>query len=168
MFQDDFLDAHQGILQSIEMSVVAYYRNHQNLVDYNVEKIYNGIQRTFDKEIQGKNPPRLKFSPLEQELFDNIERFCRIFVGDAELSELYEEVEEEGDAAQEINEEDIPKIIVEVDEGREEDEDLDSLIDPVSKEVVVQAMKRLRKSIKTWTGNTYGKQGYLNYISNFM
>jgi hypothetical protein len=38
---------------------------------------------------------------------------------------------------------------------------------PVSVEIIVRALKRVRKSIALWTKEA-GRQGYLNYISQFM
>lgn len=39
---------------------------------------------------------------------------------------------------------------------------------PVSKENMVTAYKRLRRSIKIWTGNIRGRRGYLDYIGEFL
>jgi hypothetical protein len=144
MHLDDFLEEHQVILQTIELNVVMYYRKHPNLVDYNVEKIYNSIQRTFEKEIQEKNPPNLRLTPFEQALFDAVEYMCRIFVGDEEFKLS---------AENRTSDDEIPE---------------QALIDPVPKEVIVQSMKWVRRSINTWTGKVHGKQGYLDYISQSM
>jgi hypothetical protein len=40
-------------------------------------------------------------------------------------------------------------------------------MEPVSVKIIVQALKRIRKSIALWTKEA-GRQGYLNYISQFM
>lgn len=149
MYPEPFLDENHGTLLSIESIVVAYYREHPNLSDSNVEKVYNSLQRVFDKEVQGKNPPKLRFNDLEQDLFDRIEAICRILVGDDDAEPLSEDEQET------------------VETDSEEIEALE--IDPVPKDVMVKCMKRLRSSIKTWTGrNAYGRQGYLNYVSSFI
>jgi hypothetical protein len=38
---------------------------------------------------------------------------------------------------------------------------------PVTLDIIIQALKRIRKSIALWTKEA-GRQGYLNYISQFM
>ncbi len=42
------------------------------------------------------------------------------------------------------------------------------LEDAEDQKSLVATMKRLRKSIHTWTGSAYGRQGYLNYIDRMM
>lgn len=157
MRPDAFFDEHQDILESIEMNVIAYYREHPSLTDYHVEKIYNGLQRTFEKELQDRKPPKLRFNELEQDLFDIIEDISRFFVGEAEV-----EIHEAHDHAHETEEQIVQN------EDEESDEELLDSIEPVSKEVIVKAMKRLRGSIKTWTGKVQGKRGYLDYISQYL
>lgn len=39
--------------------------------------------------------------------------------------------------------------------------------EPVGVDVIIACLKRLRKSVNMWTKN-YGRQGYLNYIRNFI
>ncbi|MDQ7035343.1 MAG: hypothetical protein Q9P01_11055, partial [Anaerolineae bacterium] len=61
----------------------------------------------------------------------------------------------------------------EIDEDDIDDEDMDEddepIIETISKETMVKIMRRLRRSINTWSGsNAYGRRGYLNYISQFM
>ncbi|GAB5493626.1 MAG: hypothetical protein Phog2KO_38410 [Phototrophicaceae bacterium] len=138
MYPDSFLDENQFILMAIESQVTNYYAEHPELVDYNVEKVYNSIQRVFEKEIQDKNPPKLRLKPREQELYDRIENVCRLYTGEQTI---------------ESEEADIDDILAS---------------HPVAKDTIVKCMKRLRSSIKTWTGNVYGQRGYLDYVSNFI
>ena len=42
------------------------------------------------------------------------------------------------------------------------------LDDAENQKILVAIMKRLCKSIQTWTGKTYGRQGYLNYIDQML
>ena len=39
--------------------------------------------------------------------------------------------------------------------------------EPVSREIILACLKRLRKSIRMWTKEA-GRQGYLNYINQFL
>lgn len=147
MRSDPFFDEHQDILQSFEMNVVAYYREHPGLTDYNIEKIYNSLQRIYEKEIQDRKPPKLRFNDLEQGLFDMLESISRFFVGEEEV-ELHRSHDHDS--------EDGEHEIEEQDDNEESDEELLDSIEHVSKEVIVKAMKRLRGSIKTWTGKVRG------------
>jgi len=140
MKNDMFFEENQFILMAIESQVIAHYRENPELVDNNVEKVYNSLQRVFDKEVKERNAPKLRFNPIEQALYDRIETICRLYTGEEVLDSEDEELDED----------DILNF------------------NPVSKTVIIQCMKRLRSSIKTWSGNTYGIRGYLDYISNFM
>jgi len=40
-------------------------------------------------------------------------------------------------------------------------------LEPVSREIIVACLQRLRKSVRTWTKQG-GRQGYLNYIDQFL
>lgn len=144
----DAVNNYEHILRIIELNVVMYYREHPKLADSNLEKIYNSIQRTYEKEIQEKNPPKLRFNELEQDLFDSIHHITRYFIGEAKMEVLETDDNE--------------------DETSEKIEDMNADFEPVSKKAIVDCMKRLRSSIKIWSGNAYGRQGYLNYISQFM
>lgn len=140
MKKDVFFEENQFILMAIESQVTAHYRENPELVDNNVEKVYNSLQRVFDKEVKERDAPKLRFKPIEQALYDRIESVCRLYTGEEILESEVGELDEEDILA----------------------------FDPAAKTIIIQCMKRLRSSIKTWSGNTYGIRGYLDYISNFM
>ena len=135
MRTDEFFDANEGILLSIESMVISFYRDHSDLVDYNVDKVYEAIHRSYEKELKGKNPPKLRLKDLEVELHERILDICKVLIGE-------ETVEDE--------------------DGNE------IIVGSASKETIIACMKRLRSSIKTWTGNAYGRTGYLDYVSRFI
>jgi hypothetical protein len=116
MLNDPFIDGHENILLSIESAVMGFYRKHPDLVDYNVDKVYEAIQRAFEKELQGKNPPKLRLKGLEEDLHENILGIYNVMIGE-------ETVEDE--------------------QGNE------ITIGSASKEIIINCLKRLRKSIKT-------------------
>lgn len=144
MKKDIFFEENQFILMAIESQVTITYRQNPELVDNNVEKVYNSLQRVFDKEVKERDAPKLRFTPLEQDLYDRIDTVCRLYTGEQLLDSKALDVEDEDDL------------------------ELDFNPNPVSKTIIIQCMKRLRSSIKTWSGNTYGIRGYLDYISQFM
>ena len=135
MFNDDFIDENESSLLTIESAVMGFYRDYPDLVDHNVDKVYEAIQRTYEKELQGKNPPKLRLRDLEVELHENILGVCKVLMGE-------ETVEDE--------------------EGNE------LTVGWATKETIIDCMKRLRSSIKTWTGKAYGRRGYLDYVSRFI
>lgn len=134
MRTDDFFEANQGILMSIESVVISYYRDHPDLVDHNVDKVYEAIQRTYEKELKGKKPPKLRLKDLEVELHEDVLSVCMIMLGE---------------------------------ETVEDEEGNDITVGSASKETIIACMKKLRSSIKTWT-SSYGRRGYLDYVSNFI
>lgn len=134
MRTDEFFEANQGILMSIESVVISYYRDHPDLVDHNVDKVYEAIQRTYEKELKGKKPPKLRLKDLEVELHEDVLSVCMIMLGE---------------------------------ETVEDEEGNDITVGSASKETIIACMKKLRSSIKTWT-SSYGRRGYLDYVSNFI
>jgi hypothetical protein len=124
MKHDPFLEEHSDKLQPIEQAVLSYFRSHRHLVDHNVDKIYEAIQRHYEKLLQGKNPPSLRFSVDEEALYNQL----------------------------------LPLAL-----GLFAAED-----DKENQKTLIAAMKVLRRSIHTWTGSAYGRQGYLNYIDRML
>jgi hypothetical protein len=135
MSHDEFFEANQVILLSIESTVMGFYREHNDLVDHNINKVYEAIYRKFEKELQGRNPPKLRLKGLEEELYERMLAICLIMIGE-------EPIEDE--------------------DGNE------SYVGEVSKELMIACIKRLRNSIKTWTGKAYGRRGYLDYVRRFI
>jgi hypothetical protein len=135
MSHDEFFEANQGILLSIESTVIRFYHDHNELVDHNVNKVYEAIHRKFEKELQGKNPPKLRLKGLEEELHETLLAICLIMIGEESV------------------------------EGEDGEE---SYVGEVSKELMIACIKRLRSSIKTWTGKAYGRRGYLDYVRRFI
>ena len=135
MRSDEFFDDNQGLLLSIESAVIKFYREHPTLLDHNVDKVYEGIQRTYEKAVQGKNPPTLRWKDLEEDLFNDLMLVIKVMSGENSLS---------------------------TEEGEE------IMLPPTPPEVIVAALKLLRKSIGTWTGKTQGRRGYLDYVDGFI
>jgi hypothetical protein len=121
---DPFLEEHSDKLKPIEQAVLMYFRSHRHLVDHNVDKIYEAIQRHYEKLLQGKNPPSLRLNADEEALHKEILPLA--------LSLFAAEDDKE------------------------------------NQELLIKAMKILRRSIHTWTGSAYGRQGYLNYIDRML
>jgi hypothetical protein len=120
----DIIEEQMERLMAIELLILDFYRSHRNLVDFNVDRIFETYQRHYEKILQGKNPPDLRLDADEERLYKALgETLATLF---------------------------------------------DNLEDAENQKILVAIMKRLRKSIQTWTGKTYGRQGYLNYIDRML
>ena len=135
---DDLTNEYPEVFMNIEMNVIEYCKAHREIVDYHINKVYEGIQRTFEKEVQGRKPPRLRWKDNEEGLYDLVMGICEVMMGEGEPLET-----EDGE----------PIEVVET---------------PLSKELMINIMKRLRSSVSLWTGSAYGRRGYIDYISRTM
>jgi len=90
---DDLTTIYQDIFHNIELNVVTFYREHPDLVDHQVDKIYEALQRTFEKELQGKKPPRLRWKGAEEELFMRLMALSELIMGNTLETEDGEPVE---------------------------------------------------------------------------
>jgi hypothetical protein len=159
---DNLTEEYQHIFMSIELNVVSKCRQYTDLVDHNIDKVYEAVQRTLEKELQSRNPPTYRWKGHEEELFNAVEGMARVLIGEDSLVE-YLESESDIDDAETLTP-DESAIVEEDDEGEDEIE-----VETVSKEIMVKIMKRLRSSVKTWTGSSaYGRRGYIDYISRFL
>lgn len=120
----DITEEQMEKFMAIELLILDFYRSHRNLVDFNVDRIFEAYQRHYEKTLQGKNPPVLRLDADEERLYKA-------------LGEI------------------LPELFVDLDDAE-------------NQKLLVAVMKRLRKSIQTWTGKTYGRQGYLNYIDSML
>jgi hypothetical protein len=120
----DIVEEQLDKFMSIEQLILNFYHTHPNLVDFNVDRVFEAYQRHYEKILQGKNPPNLKLDSDEERLYKALEEI---------LPTLFPNLE-----------------------------------DAENQRIFVAVMKRLRKSIQTWTGKTYGRQGYLNYINSML
>ena len=128
---DEVIDNYHDILLVIELEVAKVYQAHPDLNDHHVDKVYEALQRAFEKELRGKNPPTFRWLVFEEELYAGILAHCRTILDpEAELI--------------------VSKTHVQT----------------ASRETLIKCLKRLRKSIKTWS--PYGNRGYLEYIMDFL
>lgn len=85
MRNDPFLEKYMDVLQNIEMTILSIYGNNPGLADHNVDKALDGLVRVYQAETRGKNPPKLKFTELEQQIYDEVNTVCDIHLGRGEL-----------------------------------------------------------------------------------
>lgn len=116
----ELTDDYPEVFMNIEMNVVDYCQRHREIVDYHINKVYDGVQRTLEKELQGKNPPRLRWKGNEEELYNMVMGICEVMMGEGEPLET------------------------------EDGEPIEIVEEPLPKELFVQVMKRLQSSVRLW------------------
>jgi hypothetical protein len=135
----DVTPDHLDILQNIELTVVQIYREHEELADHNVNKVAEGLIRLYQAEIKGRKTPTLRFSELEQQLFEGVKAICEWRLGRESIAGITETDDEEDPIS----------------------------VEPVSLEIMIACLKRIRRSVLLWTKER-GKRGYLEYIQGFL
>lgn len=122
--EEEYLD----VLQNIETVVVSVYRRHPDLVDFDVERVYDTLIKHYSRP--GGAPPEFS-SEARTMLYDNTKAMCDLRLG---------EISSNGPIVGEI--------------------------EPVSTQVIVACLKRLRRSVNKWSKRG-GRQGYLEFIQDY-
>jgi hypothetical protein len=76
-FEDEYLD----VLQNIEMAIVSLYREHDDLLDYDVDKVLNLLWTEYRNEKQGKTIPTPRLSENAQRVYDRVKDMCEFRLG---------------------------------------------------------------------------------------
>lgn len=124
-------EEHLDILQNIESSVTSVYREHPQLTDFDVERVYDALIREYSRpEGSESAPPEF---PTEERaaLYAQAKIVCDFRLGD-------------------------PDSPLQLPTG----------LEPVSREVIVACLKRLRRSVNKWTKRG-GRRGYLDFIQDY-
>ena len=75
--EDEYLD----VLQNIEMAIVSVYREHNDLLDYDVDKVLNLLWTEYRDEKQRRNRPAPKLSERAQLVYDRVKEMCEWRLG---------------------------------------------------------------------------------------
>lgn len=158
--EDEFLPA----LMILELTITNYYQANPQLVDHNVDKVLEGLVRSYTAESKGRSAPTVRFNELESDLHLGLQRACEMLLGRISPSEL-DELEGIDSESDEIVEGDILEI--DVDDSEAENDTLEEeAADPLNTDEIIACLKRLRASMKLW-GGSYGRRGYLDYVVQF-
>ncbi|MCL4531561.1 MAG: hypothetical protein M1282_19415 [Chloroflexi bacterium] len=76
-FEDQYLD----VLQNIEMATLSVYREHRDLVDYDVDKVLNLLWMEYRNEKQGRTIPPSKLGDNAQMVYDRVREICEWRLG---------------------------------------------------------------------------------------
>jgi hypothetical protein len=77
----EFTARYSDDLENIEYAIVAYYREHPELADSNVDRVLDLLARVYAAEANQRQAPPVKLSALDQALFDRIRAVCEWRLG---------------------------------------------------------------------------------------
>lgn len=82
-----FEEEYFAVLQSIEQAIHTVYQENPDLVDYNVDKVLDGVVRTLSNQQKGRKAPKLRLKPVEQSIYDSLEGVANVYLGrDADIN----------------------------------------------------------------------------------
>lgn len=76
-FEDEYLD----VLQNIEMAIVSVYREHHDLLDYDVDKVLNILWTEYRDEKRGRTTAAPKLGQRAQLVYDRVKEMCEWRLG---------------------------------------------------------------------------------------
>ena len=76
-FEDKYLD----ILQNIEMAIVSVYRQHKDLLDYDVDRALNLLWMEYRNEQAGKTTPVPTLDANAQLVYEGVKDVCEFRLG---------------------------------------------------------------------------------------
>jgi len=100
MNEDQLLEQYKDILHFIEDAVISYYAENRELIDHDVDKVYDIIIRTLQHELRDRPAPKAKLSDLQNSLYEGLMKSARWLLGEGQL---------EDEAGQPVEVESIPK-----------------------------------------------------------
>ena len=73
---ENFEERYQDVLQNIEFAIVSVYREHPDLADSNVDRVLEGLIRTYTAAMNQRPDPTLILSELDQALLSRVRGMC--------------------------------------------------------------------------------------------
>ncbi|MBC7227653.1 MAG: hypothetical protein H5T61_10535 [Thermoflexales bacterium] len=136
-FEDEYMD----VLQNIEFVLVATYRNHPEMTDWDAMEAVKGLVRTYKAERDGRPAPPLRLGPLAQEAYDAVQEMCEWRLGRRPL-EMRQGKERK-------------ELFLKPGEGA------------ITRDEVILCLQRVLKSIERWN-KQLGQRGYFDFVSQFV
>ncbi len=78
-------EEYDDVLQNIEFAILSVYREHSELLDYEVEKALNALMVAYQAEQQQRAPSPVAFTPLGQQVYARVRSMCEWRLGRKEL-----------------------------------------------------------------------------------
>lgn len=80
-FEDEYMD----VLQNIEMAIVSVYREHNDLLDYDVDKVLNVLWTEYRNEKQGRTTPTPRLGVNARLVYDRVKEMCEWRLGRTDI-----------------------------------------------------------------------------------
>ena len=74
-------EEYADVLQNIESAIVSVYREHSELLDYDVENALNALIMAYHAEQQHRASRLVKFTPLAQQVYGRVRSMCEWRLG---------------------------------------------------------------------------------------
>ena len=81
-FEDKYMD----VLQNIEMAIVSVYRDHDDLLDYDVDRVLNLLWKEYRNEQINKATLMPSLNENPQLVYDRVKNVCEWRLGRAEMN----------------------------------------------------------------------------------
>lgn len=81
-FEDEYMD----VLQNIEMAIVSVYREHDDLLDYDVDKALNLLWKEYRNEQINKKTPMPILNERAQLVYERVRQMCEWRLGRIEMT----------------------------------------------------------------------------------
>ncbi len=141
----DFEEKYLDVLQNIEAGIVSVYREHPEMTDYDAQKAVEALIREYQAETTNRPVPVVAMNPLAQETYHSVKVMCEWRLGRVQM-----ETEKKKSFFKWPSKKPVEMPIA-----------------PKTVEEIVLCLKRIRKSIEHWNRQN-GRQGYLNFVSEFV
>jgi len=82
-----FEEKYEDVLQNIEFGIIQVYREHPEMMDWDVLNAINALIRVYQAETRGQPTLELTLAPLAEETFDAAHAMCNWRLGRAQLIE---------------------------------------------------------------------------------
>lgn len=82
MYEGSFEQEYFNVLFSIESCIYKIYSTNPELHDFSVNKVLDGLIRSYGSIQKGRKPPNLRFSKEEQTMFNDLQRVMNLYLGD--------------------------------------------------------------------------------------
>jgi hypothetical protein len=129
-------EQYEDVLQNIESRVVAVYKTHPELTDWEVELAYEALIQFYNAEAHSRSVEVRQLPGIQAEVVRAAQAMCEWRLGRATMFDKHKRPIK------------LP-------------------LKPLTAAEIVACLKRLRKSVRFWTKEG-GRQGYLNYIVQFL
>jgi hypothetical protein len=142
-FEENYID----VLHNIEAAIVSTYRgNQQEMTDWDASRALEALVAHYQAERKGHEARDVFLKPIPQEVFDKVFTVCEFTLG--RLSLQVETKKKKWGIIPVTSREKI----------KPEPKTIDELI---------ACLRHIQKSVQFWTKEA-GRQGYLNYIDQFI